>query len=202
MSVVLIAVVVVVVVVVVVLVLVLIEVIGCVSPISLLLLLTPPPLPLSETIDTLSRPQSDVWGERDRRKREQEKRAMDACTFRPRLCKGTEKRVQVSSSSSSINLYCMVTLSLTTLLLILLQRGDKTPVPERLLQHQEATAISRIQTKYELEQAQLQECTFRPAINPDSVAIVEDKNYRPIYERLGELQVRLLLLLLVLLLMC
>jgi len=51
-------------------------------------------------------------------------------------------------------------------------------------------AITRIQTKYELEKAQLQECTFTPAINPDSVAIVEgDKNYKPIHQRLGEIQV-------------
>lgn len=34
----------------------------------------------------------------------------------------------------------------------------------------------------------LQECTFRPRINPDSAAIVE-KSYKPIHRRLGELQV-------------
>jgi hypothetical protein len=32
-----------------------------------------------------------------------------------------------------------------------------------------------------------QECTFKPRINPDSVAIVE-KTYKPIHDRLGDIQ--------------
>ena len=50
--------------------------------------------PLEETIQMLSRPQNQLYEERERARLERELRAVEECTFKPKLCKGTEKRVK------------------------------------------------------------------------------------------------------------
>lgn len=77
---------------------------------------------------------------------------------------------------------------------VLQKEGGVAPLPDRLFQHQEAVAVSRITTKHQLEEAKMQDCTFKPRINPGSGSIMvrateSHQPYRPIHERLGDIQV-------------
>jgi hypothetical protein len=58
--------------------------------------------PLEETINQLSQPQLHLYASRERVRLEQERRAMEQCTFKPRLCEGTEKRVKTKVMLTTI----------------------------------------------------------------------------------------------------
>ena len=78
---------------------------------------------------------SELYAEREKVRLEQEKKKMEECTFKPKLCKGTEKRASTGKVASR-------------------------PLAERMKQYMEDSEHTRIMTKTQIEQQKMQVRTW------------------------------------------
>lgn len=110
--------------------------------------------------------QVELYAARERVRREQEAKAVEECTFRPKLCKGTEQRaVKVNQPPGQAGRQLVLVLIGCWPLLLLLGVGGwvqgQPPVPERLFQRLEEAAISKISIQCQLEEQKMQVRTTR-----------------------------------------
>jgi hypothetical protein len=117
------------------------------------------PVTGEERIEQLSRPQEQKYVERERRKMQEELSEIEECTFRPQIRKNASSKTKSGSA-----------------------------VSERLHHEADQRTEAREQARRRLEAAELGQYSFKPEINPETNAILDMSRYRPIHERLGEMQ--------------
>jgi hypothetical protein len=120
------------------------------------------PVTGEERIEQLSRPREQEYVDRERRKMQQELSEIEGCTFRPQIRKSTGSKTKGSGGSAAVS--------------------------DRLHHEADQRTEAREQARRRLEAAELGQYSFKPEINPETNAILDMSRYRPIHERLGEMQ--------------
>eukprot|EP00698_Gefionella_okellyi_P002723 TRINITY_DN12591_c0_g1_i1.p1 TRINITY_DN12591_c0_g1~~TRINITY_DN12591_c0_g1_i1.p1 ORF type:complete len:634 (+),score=152.18 TRINITY_DN12591_c0_g1_i1:129-2030(+) len=116
--------------------------------------------PLSaRRIDSLYKEANERVAVREEKKRQLEQQELDNCTFKPTV-NNPDKFLNVRS---------------------------QLPVEERLHHEADHRIAIRERAKRELEERELNICTFRPSVN-DAQKFLNLSTHRPLYERVGELQ--------------
>jgi len=118
------------------------------------------PLTLEDRIQVLAEPRSSRWEQYAKRRAEAEANAAVECSFRPKVGRPPQRRQDVAGA-------------------------DGGSVVERLMGSAKDRQQKRDQARAELEQAQLAECSFQPRVND---AKLNKEEYRPIHERIGDIQ--------------
>lgn len=129
-----------------------------------------------ERLEQLSKPRSEVIEDREQKRMQREIEEAKACTFKPKINPpppgvSASARGVYSSGSGSDS-----------------EEKKSVPVEERLHREAARRVEERQRAQREREEQEIQAYPFRPSINPDTTAIVDMSQYKPIHERIGELQ--------------
>jgi hypothetical protein len=115
---------------------------------------------LEERIEAMAKHREAEIQRREREKLMQEKKEMEQCTFKPRINKWSQPSLR-----------------------------DHIPADERLFHDADNRVVNREKAKRELEDQVIQQHSFKPQLNPLTDKLLEQgQNYRPVHERVGELQ--------------
>ncbi|TMW65448.1 hypothetical protein Poli38472_008090 [Pythium oligandrum] len=163
----------------------------------------------SARIERLAQPRTHVFAERERQRLAHEMEQLQECTFQPVLqttkTSGKIKSTDVSQNADAeqkpkkmvrfqtqqrhsvgANMFPWLTLSPRER-----KRSSKQP-PHRLVDrlHLDVTIKyeQRERERERLEAIRLRECTFQPKINPTSRRLLRYSDYKPIHERVPDLQ--------------
>jgi hypothetical protein len=172
-----------------------------------------PPKPQALTrLDILAQPRVDLFVEREKRRLQQEVESLRECTFKPNLTKQRIDSAPAISSTEDLRDYLekrkprrsdpggFPWLSLSP------RQKSQSHDPRRRMtwdgqtRERNQNVIQRLhldgttrydlreQAKEALEVERLRSCTFKPAINPTSRSLAFGVNYKPIHERVTEIQ--------------
>lgn len=140
-------------------------------------------------IEELAQSRQLTLAERERIREEKEKEEMKECTFHPEINPYPVSK----SNNNSINSYeeqygWLSPQSREKLKRMVSKFNREGSVVERL--HLEAGR--RVQVRNEkrkaLEEHDLAQCSFQPRINPETANIIDMHRYRPIHERISDMQ--------------
>lgn len=158
---------------------------------------------VSKRIEYLAQPRTHAFAEREKQRLMREMESFKECTFQPNTHKpsmATRKKPQLNSSSSRPGTMAFPWLSLSPRRksfsdrpryaeAALTSQEKKQSTIQRL--HLDGTARYELreQAKERLERERLKaDCTFQPQINETSKRLVNMVDYKPIHERVSQLQ--------------
>lgn len=135
----------------------------------------------TDRIDAMLRAHEQNLANREQQRIISQKTEVEShCTFRPQISKRTQQILQQKKEDEASGV------ARDTGSYIRIEK----PLPDRLHAYAEKKELERRKLHQEFEEARRHEYTYQPSINPATNAIIQsmDKEYRPIYERVGELQ--------------
>ncbi|GMG16203.1 unnamed protein product [Phytophthora fragariaefolia] len=151
----------------------------------------------STRIEYLAQPRNQTFAEREKQRLLLEMEQLRECTFHPNVLKNPQSKGINSSSRPGTADFQWLTLSPRQKIFRRVEdsspsdEGNKTGsqnVIQRL--HLDGTTRydSRERAREALEAQRLQECTFKPKINPTSKSMFNMMDYKPIHHRVSDLQ--------------
>lgn len=152
---------------------------------------------VTNRINVLAQPRNEFFAEREKQRIECEMEQLRECTFHPSVYKlprsmGNYGQARSANRLATTN-FQWLTLSprqenLTPANDVMDRDNEKQNVIQRL--HLDGTARYdlREQARKALEAQNLQNCTFKPKINPISKTLISSVDYKPIHHRIYDLQ--------------
>ncbi|DBA05429.1 TPA: hypothetical protein N0F65_007591 [Lagenidium giganteum] len=148
----------------------------------------------SKRIEYLAQPRSKEFAERERKRLMLEMEQFRECTFRPNIAKVKRHSTKQTNAKDRGRTSAFPWLTLSP-------RQYRKPQSWAEIERRKQSVIKRLHldgtTRYDLRERAKQElddqkiratCTFKPTINPTSKYLVQVNDYKPIHERVNDVQ--------------
>ena len=125
-----------------------------------------------ERMERLTASRDDLFKERERARKKEAESELVECTFQPNIGAPYATTAMAIADRDGGGA----------------DGGNRVPLEVRLHHEADKRAMDRERAKRQLEEAELESFPFKPNINPHTAAILDMTRYRPIHERVGDLQ--------------